>query len=106
MTILELVEKKNVLELGAGIGLTGIIISKLLETKVLMTDYLDIAIDNINYNIEISICIRIFNTLDNASLCKADLLDWTYPSIKDDINFDYILAADCVKLLRITFLDI
>lgn len=47
---------KTVLELGAGVGITGIALAKWAQpARVVMTDYLANVIDNLNHNIEISL---------------------------------------------------
>lgn len=48
----ELVRNKNVCELGAGVGLTGIVIAGLCDTKsVHMTDYTDATLVNMEFNV-------------------------------------------------------
>lgn len=48
----ELVRQKNVCEIGAGVGLTGIVIAGLCYTKsVHMTDYTDTTLVNMEYNV-------------------------------------------------------
>lgn len=56
VALTERVDGKVVLELGAGVGITGIALAKWAQpTRVVMTDYLANVIDNLNHNIEISL---------------------------------------------------
>ena len=58
LCVAEMVDGKVILELGAGVGITGIALAKWTSIKhVLMTDYLENVIDNIHHNIEISLLL-------------------------------------------------
>ena len=48
------VEDKNVVELGAGVGLTGLIASAYKAKSVNMTDYTEVCLDNLSYNVDIN----------------------------------------------------
>jgi len=48
------VEDKNVVELGAGVGLTGLIASAYKAKSVHMTDYTEVCLDNLSYNVDIN----------------------------------------------------
>ena len=51
----ELLHDKNCLEMGAGIGITSLVISKfLMPSKLIVTDYNQNILDNMNHNFEIS----------------------------------------------------
>lgn len=57
----EVFENKRILELGAGVGITGIAIAKWMTVeKLVMTDYLGSVLDNLSYNVEISNIINKF----------------------------------------------
>eukprot|EP01080_Neovahlkampfia_damariscottae_P011893 gene11893-5299_t len=99
----EIFKNKNVLELGSGVGLTGIVLRKYCETKnIYMTDYLDTVLKNCEKNNEI-------NNVKDINVCK---LDWEKVS-KEEIenyNIDIILAADVLydvtvieKLTQVVF---
>ena len=49
------VEDKNVVELGAGVGLTGLIAAGVCQAKSMhMTDYTEVCLDNLSYNVDIN----------------------------------------------------
>lgn len=51
----EIFENKRILELGAGVGITGIAVAKWMTVeKLVMTDYLGSVLDNLSHNVEIS----------------------------------------------------
>ena len=57
----EFIQKMGVAELGAGVGLTGIVISKCIKPRsLLLTDYLDAALENIKHNLTQSVCYFLF----------------------------------------------
>ena len=76
-----LIKGKKIIELGCGLGLSGIVAGK-LGCKVLMTDYqqpaLDFALQNWKRN--------------NNEFAGTKILDWRHPDL--DEKFDIILAAD------------
>ncbi|KAL0232920.1 hypothetical protein GEMRC1_011667 [Eukaryota sp. GEM-RC1] len=80
-------QNKYVLELGAGVGLCGIVASRFAK-KVILTDYIDSVIDNLQYNIDLNDSTLVNDSGDvppnrkgnlNASqVCSAEILDWTH----------------------------
>lgn len=108
-----------VLELGAGVGITGIALAKWAQpARVVMTDYLANVIDNLNHNIEISLChpptpselfsvsftfIGETTTTDGLEdYCGTACLDWEEDTLEScrrkglPAACDLIVAADCV----------
>ena len=77
----ELVAKKDVLELGCGLGFSGIVAHH-LGANVHMTDYLSDALELVQLN-----WLSNFGQKANASL-----LDWRHPTPKDAA--DVVLASD------------
>jgi predicted nicotinamide N-methyase len=75
---------EQVLELGCGLGIVGIIARK-KQAKVLMTDYNDDALMFARYN-------TIKNRCEDIQFLK---MDWRHPNL-DNHKFKYILAADVV----------
>ncbi|KAF4322705.1 hypothetical protein BBO99_00003013 [Phytophthora kernoviae] len=83
---------RNVLELGAGVGFTGMVLSCICPaSRIVLTDYAPNVMQNLRYNVEI-----------NASkfLCPVDVqtLDWDtwQPTDQDKVRPDILLAGDCV----------
>mmetsp|Transcript_8556 Transcript_8556/g.13128 ORF Transcript_8556/g.13128 Transcript_8556/m.13128 type:complete len:429 (+) Transcript_8556:43-1329(+) len=84
-----LLKEKRILELGAGIGVPGLISAKLGAASVVLSD-----LPNALPNIEIN---AIANNL-SSPLVRTVALDWYQPSessISEEV-FDVLLAADCV----------
>jgi predicted nicotinamide N-methyase len=92
-----IVQSKRVIELGAGVGNTGILLAVTTPLKSLvMTDFNDDINDNLRHNVDI-----------NKSLfkCEVDpaktvqMLDWRAAASTEDVQYlglgDVILAADC-----------
>jgi len=77
----ELVNKKNLLEIGCGLGLPGIV-AALLGAKVTMTDYLPDALKYAMHNWNLNI----------SSKPDIHLLDWTKPGTISP--FDVLIASD------------
>lgn len=77
---------KEVIELGAGAGLPGIVCSKHAKF-VYLTDYLENVISNMEYNIKLN---------QREENCKALMLDWT--NLKDvplkEQSFDIIIGSE------------
>jgi len=80
----EFVRGKKVLEIGAGVGLCGLVASKVGSSRTVITDFHCNVVDNIQY---IS-CI-------NRLACEAEILDWENPRI-DLGEFDLIIGSDIV----------
>lgn len=74
------------MELGSGVGLNGILVSKLCSPKsVTMTDYEPMVLDNLRFNAEL-------NCSNDIQVKK---LDWT--NAQSDLDkIDITLVADCV----------
>ena len=77
----QLVGGKNVLEIGCGLGLPGIVAGK-LGGNVTLTDYLDEAVEFAAYNW----------SLNSDDSCISSLLDWRNPKV--DTKADVLLASD------------
>ena len=77
----ELLEGRNILEIGCGLGLPGIVAGK-LGGKVTMTDYIQEAVDFAAYNW----------SLNSDDDCVSYLLDWRNPKV--DAKADVLLASD------------
>lgn len=95
MMKLPLCEGRNVLELGAGTGCTGILLALSTNlTKIIMTDFHPDVMDNLQYNIELN------STPTTAMSCET--LDWAYFTDGDvdhllsELPNPVILAADCI----------
>ncbi|KAL9658506.1 hypothetical protein ABK040_006046 [Willaertia magna] len=104
---LELFKNKNILELGSGIGLTGIVLYKILKEQergtIMVSDYLDIILENCDFcsknlnQIETNMEITTIAN-DKLNILK---LDWnnlnTLQNIQQTVkNIDILLAADVV----------
>jgi hypothetical protein len=76
---------KDVLELGAGVGLTGIALAKLCAPRsVTLTDFGSDVLENL-----------AFNVAHNSAACAVQSLDWLDASAAPSAA-DLILVADCV----------
>lgn len=99
----ELIEGKNVLELGAGVGTTGVVVSASVKmSSLLLTDFAENILENLQHNVSIN---------RERCLCEEEvrvkMLDWRGTSSKEDIDYlysdqgdkraysDVIIAADC-----------
>jgi archaellin len=105
----DLVNQKNVLEVGSGTGVVGIVAAILGATKVILTD-LDYSIDNLQNNITLNKDVIGSSNSDNATIVDspvdAKVLDWFHPEAcqiwaGDDEEYrswipDIILASDVV----------
>ncbi len=97
----DLVDNKTVLEMGAGTGLSGIALYRLLSPSLLVqTDYLDSILDNLLRNCQI-------NHVDTEKNHKVAFLDWQHPERLDKYHstteecteqlpseYDCIIATD------------
>ncbi|KAK3125845.1 hypothetical protein QOZ80_7BG0610440 [Eleusine coracana subsp. coracana] len=93
----ETVKGRSVIELGSGIGITGILCSRFCK-KVVLTDHNDEVLEIINKNIEMQSC--------GNTVLTAEKLEWgNYDHISNIINkhpvgFDIVLGADIYILLN------
>jgi hypothetical protein len=84
---------KNVIELGAGVGFTGLLLATIARPKhVLLTDYAPEVIQNLRYNVEIN--IRNFQCPVEVETLDWDT--WEPTNIKEEMLPDILLAGDCV----------
>lgn len=88
----EVFTNQTVLELGAGVGFTGLVLAEIARPKhVLLSDYAPNVMQNLRYNVEIN--------ADHYQ-CPVDVvtLDWDTwePSHDEDLRPDILLAGDCV----------
>lgn len=96
-----LIKDKEVLELGSGCGLTGIV-AGLYAKKSILSDYMQSVVDNISYNINVNLndhSETVTIPRNKLSTCSAILLDWDEPltSIHDSIEkVDYIFGTELV----------
>lgn len=84
----------HVLELGSGVGLTGIVAS-MIARKVTLSDHIPLILELIERNI-------VLNSSRTVNVPSSVLLDWTNPSgatpegILSKGSIDVIMASDCV----------
>ncbi|GMF31826.1 unnamed protein product [Phytophthora lilii] len=83
---------RKVLELGAGVGFTGIVLACVCRSsRVVLTDYAPNVMQNLRYNVEINA---------NKFICPVEVqtLDWEtwQPTDQEDERPDVLLAGDCV----------
>jgi 2-polyprenyl-3-methyl-5-hydroxy-6-metoxy-1,4-benzoquinol methylase len=84
----EMIQSKSVLELGAGLGLCGIVAHHMGAASVLVTDGVPEVVEYLEYNVQ-------HNQIHNTIL-KADILQWDRNLDAFPQQYDCILAADCV----------
>lgn len=91
----ELSNNKSILEIGAGLALSGILSSHNAKS-VLLTDYNENVVDNIQFNIDLNSGIYSINNTNslidsNIYDCKVNsaMLDWDYIDIPKPITFTY-----------------
>jgi len=88
-----LFKEKRILELGSGIGLTGLTIAaQCSPEEILMTDHNDEVIANLRYNVRIN---EEEGHVDH-DLIKVACLDWLEGLSLQQNHFDVVMAADCV----------
>ncbi len=80
------VNGKSVVELGSGTGLVGCLLSNLNCSKVVLTDYVDTIIDNLQFNLNANSCKH-----PNLQISR---LDWHDFLDHSDFVYDVVLAAD------------
>ncbi len=78
----KIVEKKAVLELGCGLGLTSLLLSVSNPSSLLITDYEQDALDFLARNFK----------LNNFPVPKLKILDWRTPALNQ--KFDVIITSD------------
>ncbi|TMW60087.1 hypothetical protein Poli38472_000129 [Pythium oligandrum] len=87
-------EDRTVLELGAGVGFTGIALAKCVRTKkLILSDYAPRVMLNLRYNVEINAADLYLSPVD------IDTVDWeTWDPQHDSVESqpDILLAGDCV----------
>ncbi len=99
----EILKSENVIELGSGCGVTGLVSSKLSETKsVIFTDYDPGSLELIKENISL-------NENDRTAVCSEHLLEWGQPvpeSVKQQHQypqqgFKLILGSDLLYCMGV-----
>jgi 16S rRNA G1207 methylase RsmC len=86
-------ENKKIMDLGAGMGIIGITLAKMLNCKVTMTDYIPEVLDLCRENTSL-------NTYNENSIPVTEHLDWNdyenSPIVKQGIKFDIIIGCELV----------
>jgi predicted nicotinamide N-methyase len=97
----QLLAGQTVLELGAGVGITGLLISRALPcslrpAKVIMTDFHFEVVDLLAYNIAINTAVGL-PAEESACNIEADTLDWGSVQESDFIRYNarIMFVADC-----------
>ena len=96
----ELVEGKHVIELGAGVGVTGVVAAASVRMKsLLMTDFAEEIVENLRHSVDIN------KKHHKCEVIRVEQLDWRAASSREDVEYlygsgsggwpDVILAADC-----------
>lgn len=91
----EILEGKSIIELGSGIGITGILCSKFCH-EIVLTDHNDEVLDIIKKNME----LVSLSSCENSAILSAEKLEWgNCNQIREIIEkhssgFDLILGAD------------
>lgn len=86
----ELFRDQCVLELGAGVGFSGLVLATCTRPRqVLLSDYAPNVMQNLRYNVEIN---------SSKYRCPVDVvtLDWDTWQQSDELQPDILLAGDCV----------
>lgn len=90
---------QNVVELGAGVGITGLLIGRALPadlqpSKVVLTDFHFEVVDLLEHNVRINTDI---NNQQHKCILEADMLDWATVQPEDYIRYNakILIAADC-----------
>lgn len=96
-----LIEGKSVLELGAGVGITGVVVSASVRmSHLLLTDFAENILENLQHNVSIN-----RDRYVGEEEVRVEQLDWRAASSREDIEHlyprqgdswaDVIIAADC-----------
>jgi predicted nicotinamide N-methyase len=89
-------EGKKVMDLGAGMGVIGITLAKLLECKVTMTDYIPEVLKLCQENTQ----LNFQETEDGVQVPKTEHLDWNSfeesNCVKNGEKFDIIIGCELV----------
>jgi predicted nicotinamide N-methyase len=102
----ELTNNKNILEIGAGLALSGLV-SSYNAKSVLLTDYNENVVNNIQFNIDINsgkYSINNTNSLIGSNIydcnVKSAILDWDYIDIPKPFSFSYIKSKQfgCISI--------
>ncbi|EFC47628.1 hypothetical protein NAEGRDRAFT_88120 [Naegleria gruberi] len=108
---LESFERKNIVELGSGIGLVGLFLMNILKEtgRITMTDYLDCVLENCSYCCELNnIPHKVYNSEyiylkedkssknenSNLHVMKLDWMNFTEQDIELLKDTDILIAAD------------
>lgn len=97
----DLVKGKRALEMGAGLGLIGMVAHHIGASEVLMTDGDTTVLDNLRYNIENNGVKKEANDAPDRDLHCAQLIWGRDVDEFSQVNgrYDVILAADCVYMV-------
>ena len=97
-------EGRNLLELGAGTGCTGILLALSSKfKKIVMTDFHPDVMENLQFNIDRNSHLLSSSSVNSpATVMSCEILDWAYYSESDishllnELPNPVILAADCI----------
>mmetsp|Transcript_30120 Transcript_30120/g.39665 ORF Transcript_30120/g.39665 Transcript_30120/m.39665 type:complete len:345 (+) Transcript_30120:129-1163(+) len=92
----EKVNGKNILEIGAGVGLTGLMVgAALCPNKLYLTDYVEEVVENLNKNVTLN---QKANTISQDRSISVGTLDWCRPELSGVTwsDYDLIIGADVV----------
>jgi len=106
----EILDKINILELGAGVGVTSLLISALKQyrpSQIYLSDNINSVLENLDYNINLNneTARHILSGDLSPCITKSLYLDWVN---MDELNIkciqsEIILAADCTYSADISF---
>ena len=93
----DFVQGRRVIELGAGVGLTGLIAAAMGSESVHMTDYTDATLENLSYNIALNSRFMEDRGIDKSTV-SAGNLEWGEYAAQDfcSNSADVLIAADVV----------
>lgn len=93
------IRDRRVIELGAGVGLTGLVAAAVKAKSVHMTDYTEATLDNLSYNVSINSKWLEDRDVDPQSI-SVGKLEWGEASTEGDCcqleSADLLIAADVV----------